>query len=125
MTAYLDEDWHSRRLVEAARRRGRTTVLRPTDFSVQLEAGRPIVRARGTDVRRFHVMLTPRALGERGDGDFHLEAYRLMAEQGLLLVNDVRALCDAIDKLRSSVLLARAGVPTPPVVVVQDPAAAA
>src|SRR5262249_45265672 len=97
----------------------------PTDFSVHIEAGRPVVRARGADVRRFDVMLTPRALGEHGDGEFHLEAYRLIAEQGQLLVNDVRALCDAVDKLRSSVLLARAGVPTPDAAVVQDPIIAA
>ena len=124
VTAYPDEDWHSRRLVAAARRRGRVKVVRPEQLEVRLGGGAAEVRADGTDVRCFDVLLLPRALGDRGSADFQLEAYRLAAEQGVPLVNPIDALLAAVDKFRSSVLFERAGVATPPSAVVQTPAAA-
>jgi ribosomal protein S6--L-glutamate ligase len=124
VTAYPDEDWHSRRLMAAARKRGRVKVVRPEQLEVRLGGGAAEVRIGGTDVRVFDVMLLPRALGEHGSADFQLEAYRLAAEQGVPLVNDIDALLTAVDKFRSSVLFERAGVATPPSAVVQTPAAA-
>jgi tetrahydromethanopterin:alpha-L-glutamate ligase len=124
VTAYPDEDWHSQRLAQAARKRGRVRIVRPEELEVRLGDGAAEVRAGGIDVRSFDVMLLPRALGERGSADFQLEAYRLCAELGVPLVNGIEALLAAVDKFRSSVLFERAGVATPPCAVVQTAAAA-
>jgi ribosomal protein S6--L-glutamate ligase len=95
-------------------------VLGPDTLSARLCRGRSDVVAGGLDLERFEVFLTPRVVGDSGDEDFQLQTYRLLVEQGALLVNDVGALLDAVDKFRSSVLFERAGVPTPPVAVVQQ-----
>lgn len=117
MSAY-DDDWHAARIVAACRARGKVAVVAPTAFS--LRAGRTTtVLAGGSDARRCDVWLTPRALGEEGDHDFQCAVYTALGELGLPMVNAVPALLTARDKPRCSWLLARAGVPTPPVVAVQ------
>jgi tetrahydromethanopterin:alpha-L-glutamate ligase len=120
VTAYPDEDWHSRRLIAAARKRGRVTIVRPEALAVRLADGKARVLAAGVDVRRYALLLLPRALGEKGSADFQVEVYRLASEQGAVMVNEVDALLAAVDKFRSSVLFERAGVPTPASAVVQE-----
>jgi tetrahydromethanopterin:alpha-L-glutamate ligase len=126
ITAYPEEDWHSRRILESCARRGQAVAVAPTDFSLHASDGGGLrVLARGEDVRCFDAWLTPRALGEGGDPDFQCGVYRSLAELGLPVVNAVDSLLLAEDKVRTSWLLAEAGVPTPRFVAVQSVAEAA
>lgn len=118
ISAYPGEDWHAQRIAGAAQRFGTAELLRPTDFgAVIAEASRLTVR--GEDARAFDLFLTPRAIGDEGDAELQLELYRALAETGVAVVNDVRALTRAVDKFRSSWEFARAGVRTPKVVLAQ------
>jgi ribosomal protein S6--L-glutamate ligase len=118
VSAYPDEDWDARRITAAARRRGDVRVLDPSAFAAELD-GRPRVTVEGEEASVYDLFLLPRAVGERGDPELQVELYRALAESGARLVNDVRALLTAVDKFRSSWLLARAGVATPRVAVAQ------
>lgn len=120
VTGFIREDWHSQRLVAALGRRAEVRVADPSELVVLAERGRAQVLVAGVPARSFDAFLLARGLGRRGQADFQLEAYRLLAEEGALVVNDVGALLAAQDKLRTSVLCARAGVPTPAAVAVQD-----
>jgi ribosomal protein S6--L-glutamate ligase len=95
-------------------------VLRPTELAVRVDDGSPTVLARGRDVRDFDAVLTPRVVGEHGDPDFHCATLESVAELGVPVLNHVPALILARDKVRSSWLLGRAGVPTPAAVAVQS-----
>ena len=119
ISAYPDEDWHARRIVAAASRRADAQVLSPLDFGADIAPGAPRLLVQGEPHDLFDAFLTPRALGDEGDQELQLELYRTLAEEGALLVNDVRALTVAIDKFKTSWLLARAGLPTPRAMVVQ------
>lgn len=135
ISAYPDEDWHAQRIVAAARGHVRVAdveVLSPLDFAA--EAGcvpgpgsgkdlpRLAIRIAGHDYARFDALLTPRALGDEGDHELQLELYRTLAEEGVLFINDVRALTLAIDKFKTSWVLAKADVPTPRALVTQQAA---
>src|SRR5437868_5995448 len=101
ISAYPDDDWHARRIVEAAARVDRVDVLAPTEFSAEV-AGRCVrIMVRGRDAGEWDLFLTPRALGDDGDADVQLELYRVLARSGACLVNDVDALLVAICKFRS------------------------
>src|SRR5204862_5592805 len=106
----------------------------PLDFGAEINPGRGpgpgpetgsqhdaggVLTVRGEPHHHFDALLTPRALGDDGDHELQLELYRTLAESGALLVNDVRALTVAIDKFKTSWLLARAGIPTPRAMVTQ------
>jgi ribosomal protein S6--L-glutamate ligase len=119
ISAYPDHDWHAQRIALAAARHDQADILQPTDFWADVRSGAPRVQARGRDAREYDLFLTPRALGDEGDADVQLELYRLLATTGAALVNDVDALLRALDKLRTSWELARAGLPTPESCVVQ------
>jgi tetrahydromethanopterin:alpha-L-glutamate ligase len=118
ISAYPDHDWHAQRIALAAAAHGCVEILAPTDFCAELRPEAPRVLARGRDTREFALFLTPRALGDEGDADVQIELYRLIALR-TPLVNDVDALLAALDKLRTSFELTRAGLPTPEVRVVQ------
>ena len=120
VSAYPAKDWHSRRLVGACAALGRAEVLAPSSFGVRVGAGAATVTVAGRDAREWDVLLLPRALGPAGDPDFQCLAYRGAAELGVPLVNPVAALLAAEDKVRTSWLLARAGLPTPAVAAVQS-----
>jgi tetrahydromethanopterin:alpha-L-glutamate ligase len=124
ISAYAQDDWHARRIADAARAVGRVDVLAPTDFAADVRAGAPRVLVRGRDAAEWDLYLTPRALGDDGDADVQLELYRVLSRSGARMVNDVDALLVAIDKFRTSWELARAGLPTPEVRVVQTAAQA-
>ncbi len=129
ISAYAADDWHARRIAEAAASVGRVDVLLPTDFAAEIRAGAPrlvVMRDGGArPVDEWDLFLTPRALGDEGDADVQLELYRVLARSGARLINDVDALLVAIDKFRTSWELARAGLPTPEARVVQTRAQAA
>jgi RimK family alpha-L-glutamate ligase len=119
ISAYPDDDWHARRIVEAAARAHRADVLAPTDFAAEVAGGRARVTVRGRDAALWDLFLTPRALGDDGDADVQLELYRVLARSGARVVNEIDALLVALDKFRTSWELARAGVATPEARVVQ------
>jgi ribosomal protein S6--L-glutamate ligase len=119
ISAYPDEDWHAQQIVAAAARRGEVTSLLPTDFGAVVDGAETRITAGGRDARDFDLFLTPRALGDDGDAEVQLELYRTLSESGARVVNEVAALTTAIDKLKSSWLFARAGLPTPEVVLAQ------
>ncbi|MCU1277574.1 MAG: alpha-L-glutamate ligase, RimK family, partial [bacterium] len=121
ISAYPDDDWHARRIVEAAARGDRADVLAPTEFAAEVAGRNTRVTVRGRDAVEWDLFLTPRALGDDGDADVQLELYRVLARSGARLVNDVDALLVAIDKFRTSWELARAGIATPEARVVQTP----
>jgi tetrahydromethanopterin:alpha-L-glutamate ligase len=110
ITAYPVEDWHSARLIGACEAHGHVDVLGPADFAMR--AGR--VMAAGREASSWDAWLLPRPLGEAGDHDFQCALYQALAEGGALTVNPVTGLLAAEDKARTSWLLARAGIPTPP-----------
>jgi tetrahydromethanopterin:alpha-L-glutamate ligase len=120
LSAYPAEDWHAQRIAEAARRHGIVELLQPTDFGAEVAPTLCRVSVQGRPSERFDLFLTPRALGDSGDPDVQIELYRLLSESGARVVNEVQALLLAIDKLRTSVLLSRAGLPSPRVFVVQN-----
>src|SRR5579871_1192111 len=125
ISAYPDEDWHAARIARAAAARGSAEVLSPLDFAAEARVGASRLSVRGEPLSSWDAFLTPRALGDEGDAELQLELYRTLAEEGALIVNDVRALTLAIDKFKTSWLLARAGIATPRAIVVQRREAAA
>jgi len=118
-TAYPDDDWHAQRIVDAARAHGEVDLLRATDLTADIGRDGCRIRVRGEDSSRWDLFLTPRAIGEEGDGELQIELYGALADAGALVVNDVRALVVAIDKFRTSWRLRRAGLPTPRTFVAQ------
>jgi len=124
ISAYAHDDWHARRIAEAAARADRVDILAPTDFAAEIAGGRSRITVRGRDAAAYDLFLTPRALGDEGDADVQLELYRVLARSGAPLINDVDALLVAIDKFRTSWELARAGIATPEARVVQTAAEA-
>ncbi|HEX2570148.1 MAG TPA: RimK family alpha-L-glutamate ligase [Polyangia bacterium] len=121
ISAYPEEDWHARRILEAARERAEAELLSPLDFAADVGPAHSRLLVGGRPHVEYDALLTPRALGDEGDHELQLELYRTLAEEGALLVNDVRALVTAIDKFKTSWLLGRMGLPTPRAIVVQRP----
>ena len=122
VTGYPQEDPTSRSLLRACASLGTATALAPASIGVEVDGGDGIrLRFGQLPVEEFDVLLLLRGLGPGGDFDVQLLAYRLLEEEGHLVINSLDALLSARDKLRTGALLARAGVPTPPAVVVQQP----
>jgi ribosomal protein S6--L-glutamate ligase len=67
----------------------------------------------------FDALLLARGLGRAGDPDVQFEIYRALEGTGTFVANRIDALLAAQDKLRTSWLLRRAGVPTPAAAVAQ------
>lgn len=124
VTAFPTEDWHSERLIAAAQRWGRATVIDPADFSVEIDGSGALVRARGKNAGRFDAFILARGLGEEGNPDFQIETYRLLERMGKPVVNSIGAIMAAMDKFQATCLFRRAGLPTPKTVVTQNPAEA-
>ncbi len=125
-TAYLEQDWHSARLFEALAAEGEVSALDPGELGLRTEPRRgAVVTYKGETLEPFDLMVLARGLSPAGDVDLQLEAYRVLEEQGALLINKVRALLDAEEKIRTSLLLARRAIPTPQAEMVQSAEAAA
>ena len=119
VTAWAEEDWHSRRLLEACARRGPSTTVDPGalaafvgDAAVEVRLGRRLVSS-------FDALVLARGLGRTGDPDVQFEIYRALEGEGAVVANRIDALLAAQDKLRTSWLLRRRGVPTPRAAAVQ------
>jgi ribosomal protein S6--L-glutamate ligase len=121
VTAWAEEDWHSRRLLGACARRGIAEAVDPTAFTAWVSDAAVEVRLGRRSAASFDALLLARGLGRAGDPDVQFEIYRALEATGALVVNRIDALLAAQDKLRTSWLLRRAGVPTPRAAVAQSP----
>jgi ribosomal protein S6--L-glutamate ligase len=119
VTAWPDEDWHSRQLLAACARRGHAVALDPAELAARIGHHGFSAHAGGDDLDSFDALLLVRGLGRGGDGDVQFEIYRALEEWGALVVNRIDALLAAQDKLRTSWILRRAGIATPPATVAQ------
>ena len=113
VTAWPDEDWHSRRLVNACARRGLATAVDPADLAAFVTDAAVELRVGHRRASSFDALLLARGLGRSGDPDVQFEIYRALEATGTVVVNRIDGLLAAQDKLRTSWLLRRAGVPTP------------
>lgn len=120
VTAWPEDDWHSRRLLEACRRRCRTVALDPGQLAASVGPEGLAPSADGVPLS-VDALILARGLGRSGDPDLQFELYRALEEAGTLVVNRLGPLLAAQDKFRTSWLLSRAGVPTPQAVVAQTP----
>jgi len=120
VTAWPEADWHSKRLLAACSRRCRTAAIDPAGLSAGVGPRGLAPAADGLPLS-VDALILARGLGRSGDPDVQFELYRAMEESGVLVVNRLEALLSAQDKFRSSWLLARAAVPTPPAMVAQAP----
>lgn len=119
VTGYPTEDPSSRSLLEACARLGTTVTIPPASLAVRVGRDRWDVLSAGDAAAGLDVVLLLRGMGPGGDADAQLTAYRLLERGGSLVMNSLPGLLAAQDKLETSALLARAGIPTPPVVLVQ------
>jgi ribosomal protein S6--L-glutamate ligase len=119
VTAWPEEDWHSRRLLAACARRGRATTVDPSALAAFVRNDSVEVRAGNRVASSFDALLLARGLGRGGDPDVQFEIYRALQGTGAIVMNGIDALLAAQDKLRTSWLLRRAGVPTPAAAVAQ------
>lgn len=120
VTGFPEEDPTSRSLLRACSRLGRAVALAPASIRVEVEAGDgPRLHFGAHSTEEFDVFLLLRGVGPGGDGEVQLLAYRLLEEGGVVVLNSLDALLAAQDKLHTSAVLARAGLPTPPVVTIQ------
>ena len=113
VTAWPEEDWHSRRLVSACARRGEATTVDPAALAAFVGDAAVEVRLGRRPSTSFDALLLARGLGRSGDPDVQFEIYRALEGNGAVVANRIDALLAAQDKLRTSWLLRRAGVPTP------------
>jgi RimK family alpha-L-glutamate ligase len=122
ITAYPKEDWHSQQLMKAAQRYGEVSVIRPENLGARVTRDGITLLAEGVDMGRIDGFVLARGFGDRGNSDFLIPVYRILERDNKVVVNTISAVLRAIDKFETSCLLQQAGVPTPQVVVVQDPA---
>ncbi len=122
ITAYLAEDWHSQQLCEAAQRVGAVEIIRPEEFAARLTPGGVALHLPARDLTALDGFILARGFGDRGNSDFLVPVYQLLAQQGGVVVNDIDAVLLALDKFATSWRLRVAGIPTPTVAVVQEAA---
>ncbi|MHB9023570.1 MAG: RimK family alpha-L-glutamate ligase [Armatimonadota bacterium] len=122
ITAYPKEDWHSQQLMKAAQAYGEVTVIRPEHIGARVTREGVCLLADGLDIETMDGFVLARGFGDRGNSDFLIPVYRLLERDNKVVVNSISAVLRAIDKFETSCLLQQAGIPTPAVVVVQDPA---
>jgi ribosomal protein S6--L-glutamate ligase len=125
VTAWPEDDWHSKRLVTACARHGEAAVIDPAELSANVdEEGVVSVSAAGLESEAYDAFVLARGMGRTGDPDVQFEIYRALEDGGAVVVKRIDPLLAAQDKFRSSWLLARSGVPTPRAAVAQTPRAA-
>ncbi len=112
------DGWHSRQLLQAAGRVALAQTLNPLDVSVRVDGEGAGVWLADEPASAYDALIL-RGLNNDGLPDFQLESYRLLENQVPVVVNRVGPILAALDKCRTSYLLRRAGVPTPPTLVTQ------
>jgi ribosomal protein S6--L-glutamate ligase len=125
VTAWPEDDWHSRGLLAACGRRAEAVALDPAELAALVSDAGVEATAGGEAAGNFDAFVLARGLGRAGDPDVQFEIYRALDAGGALVVNRLEPLLAAQDKFRTSWLLARAGVPTPRAAVAQTAADAA
>ncbi len=120
VTAWPEVDWHSRRLLQAIGARCEAVALDPASLSAWV-GRRGLDPSSGGRPLEVDGLVLARGLGQAGDPDVQFELYRILEEAGTLMVNRLGPLLSAQDKFRTSWLLWRAGVPSPPAAVAQTP----
>lgn len=119
ITAFAQEDASSRGLIEACDRLGEAVAIDPAELGVAVRNGGAEVTVAGAPIDSFDAFLLVRGLGRGGDHDLQFEIYRALEDGAAPVMNRLDALLAAQDKFRTSLLLARAGVGTPDVIVIQ------
>jgi ribosomal protein S6--L-glutamate ligase len=119
VTGDLD-GWHTNQLLQAATKVAQAQVVDPLGLSLRIDDDGAGVWFGGERAEVFDALLLR---GLNGDGltDLQLEGYRLLEGQVAVVVNRVGPILTALDKARTSFLLRRAGLPTPPTVITQRP----
>ena len=120
ITAYPEEDWHSRQLIDAAGRRAECLVIRPEQLRARVGHEGVTLSAASLDLRDVDGFLLARGFGDLGNPDFLVPVYQKLEQSGKVLVNSIEAVLTAIDKFETTCRFQQAGVPTPPVVVTQE-----
>jgi tetrahydromethanopterin:alpha-L-glutamate ligase len=105
VTAWPEEDWHSRRLLEACGRRGQALAVDPAHLSAFVSDAAVEIRIGRRPASAFDALVLARGLGRSGDGDVQFEIYRALEGQGAVVANRIDALLAAQDKLRTTWLL--------------------
>jgi ribosomal protein S6--L-glutamate ligase len=119
VTAWPEQDWHSKRLLASCARRAEVVAIDPASLGTRVDLDEVVVLARGERATVFDAFLLARGLGRAGDPDVQFEIYRALEGTGAVVVNRLDPLLAAQDKFRTSWLLRLAGVPTPRAAVSQ------
>lgn len=119
ITAFAREDASSRGLLAACRRLGEAIAVDPATLGVAVRDGAAEVTIAGAPADEFDVFLLVRGIGRSGDPDLQFEVYRALEQGPTPILNRLDALLAAQDKFRTSLLLARAALATPEVIVIQ------
>lgn len=119
VTAYPEEDWHSRRIASALALYGKVFLIDPLELNAQVSQSQLIVTGQGTAID-FSAVVLVRGLSPSGDAEAQFSIYRALTWGCYLVVNRIDALLDAQDKFRTSHLLGRAGIPSPRAAMVQS-----
>lgn len=112
--------WHSRELTRALAARGHEACLLPIQSLVARVGGRPRLAAGGTDLAACDaalVRIIPR--GSLEQIVFRIDALHWLEELGVAVLNPASAIERTVDKLFTSALLEKAGLPTPRTVVAE------
>ena len=102
ITAYPQEDWHSRQLIDAVKRFGEAVVIRPEMLGARLTPSGVTVFAENTVLPVVDGFVLARGFGEKGNSDFLVPVYQIIQRAGHILVNGIDALLTAIDKFETS-----------------------
>lgn len=122
ITAYPEEDWHSRQLIKAAAAKSEVAVIDPRELTVIVEKGGIGVFSGNRDLREIDGFILTRAIHDDGSPDYQVEVYRALRVLGRKVINDIEAAVISMDKFRSNFLFGMAGLPAPRVVVTQSAA---
>lgn len=120
ITAYPEDDWHSRQLIDAAGRFGEAVVIRPEQLGARLSRTGVVLMAHGIDLHALDGFVLARGFGDHGNPDFVVPVYQMLERSGKIVVNSIEAVLIAIDKFETSYRFQQAGIPTPEVVVAQE-----
>ena len=120
------QGWHTEELCRALAERGHEGRVLPYEALVaRLSGARPALSAAGEDLGGCAAVLA-RIIpaGSLEQVIFRVDALHALEERGIPVINSPRAIERTVDKLWTSALLERAGLPVPETVVCEHPDAA-
>lgn len=108
-------DWQVQRLYRALAEVSEPLWVHPS--TLRVVCGGPDARlsvcSGGVELTHLHAAVVGRVVSDDGDADLALDAVRALEMAGVAMVNRAGAMLSAQDKLHTSVVLAKAGIPTP------------